>query len=1396
MNNYLRGVAGCLLVLTGWPQVLWGQETAEEGASGAAVPSMPLVSTEPVSAEVLSELPEALRDWEGWVLGRHPELACPPDYRNATQRICVWPGRLDLVLRPGGAEFRQAVTVFSPSWVALPGSSDRWPQNVLVNGSPAAVLARQNRPSVYLVAGTYQMQGDFVWSQMPQTLRLPPETGMVWLQREGETEAAPTTWGADQLLWLRRDRVEQETQDDFFNFRLYARLQDGIPLWLELRADLTVAGKSREEVLGLVLPAGWKLAALESDLPVAISPEGVLRAQVRAGQWTVSVRAFRLQDTEALQFAEGETPAVESMLVGLALRPDFRLWEMVDAPLVDVEQTTFPQAWRNLPVFEWKTNQPLRLTERQRGAGEQAAAPLTIQRSWWLAEDGTSFTFRDSVIGRRQHLWRLDAASGTELGAVLENGRGQLLTFNPATQAQGVEIRLRDFTFIATGTLARSMEIPASGWLAPAENVRVNLHLPPGWRLIAALGPDWVNGEWITQWSLLDLFLLLLFTFAVFRLAGFVPGLLAFLTFGLFYHEPGAPVYLWLILLVPLALRPFATTPYWQNFLAAVKWLVAGVLVLVLIPFFSAQIQQALFPQLERGADWDSQEYFFAADLAESAPMPQAAAMPADMVLSTPSAVTTAGEVALFESDKATPPAQWRGAPVAQQQSNLLYDSKARIQTGPAVPEWKWRSITFGWNGPVSPQQTVDLVLLPSGWNRALTVLRMLLILVLLWALLRERRGAGGNNPGTQPPPLPVVPAHTPGVALLSALFLALGGLTPVSASAFPGPELLQELEERLTRVPPVFPDAAQISRAELVLQGNVLTVRAEVQTGARVAVPLPVQVPAWSPLAVRINGQAAPALRRGENSLWVVLEEGAHTVEVEGRLGEVNEWTWSFLLPPRRVVIEAEGWNVRGVSSDGVPEAQVFFSRMESAAEMAAADGYERPEVTPLAQVSREVEIGLIWKVRTTVRRLTPGDQGISLRLPVLPGERVLSSEAVVEDGAVEIRLGSGQETVTWEGEMEPVPELSLQARTSDTWVEQWRLVVSPIWNIQVEGLPPVWTDRGSELVPEWNPWPGETVALSISRPEALPGATVTVQQVRQEVTIGQRQRTTKLELLIEASLGEEFLLTMPEGAEVTSYSLNAINQPVRVANGQLLILLRPGTQRVVVEWRVESVLGREIAVDPVRLPVESANVEISLRLPEDRWVLWTKGPVRGPAVRFWVVVAAALLAAVLLGRLRCSPLRTWQWALLALGLTQVPLPAAVMVVGWLFFLVWRGQPTFQKLESGWFNFLQIVLALGTGVVLLVFIGVVAAGLLGDPEMFIAGQGSSALLPRWFQPLSGPDLPQPMVWAVSDWWYRLAMLAWALWLAWALLQWLQWGWKQFRLGGCWKQAPHAAVKK
>src|SRR5690606_26336770 len=107
-------------------------------------------------------------------------------------------------------------------------------------------------------------------------------------------------------------------------------------------------------------------------------------------------------------------------------------------------------------------------------------------------------------------------------------------------------------------------------------------------------------------------------------------------------------------------------------------------------------------------------------------------------------------------------------------------------------------------------------------------------------------------------------------------------------------------------------------------------------------------------------------------------------------------------------------------------------------------------------------------------------------------------------------------------EGELSPVNELALATRESDTWVEQWRLVASPVWNVAFAGIAPVFEDLEGQLAPLWQPWPGESATLAVSRPVAVEGAAVTIDSAEHRVNPGRRQMSSTLSLSLRTSLGE----------------------------------------------------------------------------------------------------------------------------------------------------------------------------------------------------------------------------------------------------------------------------------
>jgi hypothetical protein len=70
---------------------------------------------------------------------------------------------------------------------------------------------------------------------------------------------------------------------------------------------------------------------------------------------------------------------------------------------------------------------------------------------------------------------------------------------------------------------------------------------------------------------------------------------------------------------------------------------------------------------------------------------------------------------------------------------------------------------------------------------------------------------------------------------------------------------------------------------------------------------------------------------------------------------------------------------------------------------------------------------------------------------------------------------------------------------------------------------------------------------------------------------------------------------------------------------------------------------------------------------------------------------------------------------------------------------------------------------------------------------MMIAGNGSSVDSLLWFSDRLDGALPQPWVVSVPLLAYRLVMLAWALWLALAVIRWARWTWACFSERGLWR---------
>jgi hypothetical protein len=1304
-------------------------------------------------------VPEPLRPWVDWVLHDAPQAQCPFLF-NAAQRQCAWPARLELEVDNAGGGFTQQWQLYGESWLHLPGDAEHWPQSVTVNGEPALVSLDAERPALRLPAGSYRVAGRFLWERLPETLLIPPATGLLALSVDGTAAPFPEL-EADGRLWLRgRQTGARAQQGDRLELQVFRRIVDDNPLQLLTRIEMNVSGVQREVNLDNTVPEGFVPLRITSKLPARLEPDGRLRLQLRPGHWTLELAARATAYVTELSRPVQNAPWPREEVWVFEANTSLRLVELEGLVGVDPALTRLPRAWRELPAYRVLPGDILRFKVIRRGDPDPEPDRLALERSLWLDFDGGGYTLRDTIHGSMTRAWRLEVQPDIELGQVVIDEAPQLITTLAGSQRAGVEVRRGVISLGADSRYdAAAGTLPVSGWAHDFQRVNATLNLPPGWKLLAATGVDQVSTTWLQRWTLLDLFLVLIGSLAVLRLWGWPWGLLALLTLGLIWHEPGAPRFVWLNILAAVAL--LRVLPH-NRFRRSVVWyrnLALLTLAVIAVPFLVGEVRTGIYPQLERpGGSFSLYEQVM------PAPVPESASSGSDEFLLN-------DRMASLATPSAAKEGKARISPVVES-----IDPEARIQTGPGLPQWRWTSIGLSWNGPVEPGQTLNLTLLSPPVNLVLNLLRVLLVSALALRLLSWKPGRAIAWP-------------SPTGAVASVLLLA-PLLLLVSAdgkAAYPDGGLLQELRTRLLEPPRCLPACAQISYLRVVLDDKTLLARLEVHALEDTAVVMPADARQWLPAQVTVDGAPAPALfRTPAGELWIELPRGRHQLTLTGTAPPRDTFQLPLPLRPHRVEIDAAGWTVAGLHADGIADGPLQFTRVSAAAGDKESTALEPGTLPPFVRVERTLRLGLDWSVETRVVRLSPAESPIVLDVPLLDGESVISGGVRVNDGQVAVSLPAGQQVFAWESRLDRRPLLTLRAPDTLSWSEVWQAEISPVWHVDTAGIAVTHhQDRNSRWLPQWLPWPREEIQLAITRPQAIPGPTLTVDASRLEVGPGLRSSDTELTLTLRSSQGGQHTLRLPQGARLQAVSIDGRSQPIRQDGQSVTLPVSPGTQQVVLQWREPAGITAVFRTPAVDLDAPSVNSSITLRLGKNRWLLWAAGPRLGPAVLYWSVIVIIALVSFGLARTGLTPLRMRHWFLLGIGLSQSPLQVGLVVVGWLLALGLRA-----RLEPGTgsrvFNLTQIGLGLLTLVALAMLYSAVETGLLGLPEMQVAGNDSTAYVLNWYQDRAGRMLPQAWIVSVPILFYRFLMLAWALWLALALLRWLKWGWNCFTANGLW----------
>jgi len=1346
-------------------------------AAAAALTLVSLLATPARSALAEGvEVPPGLKGWEGWALDGSEFVRCPYvsglEPSDAASHACSWPGPLDLDANGDGARFNQQVHVYAAGWLELAGDSDHWPQDVRVDGGSASVVERGGRPSVHLDAGSHAVAGRLPWTQMPESIAVPSAVGIVRLKVNGKPVAFPERESDS----VRLGASARATQSNQMDIRIYRKLTDSVPGMLTSRVLLQVSGDAREAVVGPLLPEGFAPVGLRSPLPARLEPDGRLRVQVRAGSWEIEITARAATALGALKMPVpakgGRADAAEVWSFEAADR--LRVTSIEGVAPIDPAQADVPAQWQPLPAYRLEPGAEMRVVERSRGFGGQDLNRIQVERDLWRDFDGNGYTYRDRVWGSMQQQWRLDMAAPYLLQGARADEQPLLVTRGEQGRA-GVEVRSPRVELEGTGRIERSSgAMPAAGWATRIAGLGITLHLPPGVRLLAAIGVDESPSAWLNRWRLLDIFVVLLVAAAAFRIAGWPVAALAAAALTLAHHELPALTWLYLNLLIAMALAraaPEGRLRFWASTWRNVAF---ALVIVTLVPFALYQARLAFFPQLERAPA------FIGTSLAKGGGARREMAAPqAVPVEQAAEAGESMGSVTFEAKLAVAAPPPPRPIP--------RYAPGTLLQSGPGVPSWSYQAHRLEWSGPVEPGQTMRLIvlgpLLVSVWRLLAIVLLSVLFIALArcvyarphWTWFERWFGA--------------VP---PAAAIMLCALCLLPQRLPAQT---PSPELLQELKQRLTRPPDCAPNCVALATANISIEGSALEVRLEAHADARSVLMLPAAPQRWSVERVTIDGAAAPLARDAARNLIAALEPGVHEVVLTGPVADADAVRLVFPQRPARILVSAPGWEIAGVEQQRLLADSLTLSR--SAAR--AAVGEERrlqEEFPPFVRLHRRLALDLEWSVSNTLERIAPEQGAFTLDIPLLPGESVLTAGLPVRDGRVSVSVPAGVASVQWDSALARSDKLSFAAPTDSQWVEVWQVAISPAWRVAFKGTPEVLAAAPANdlWVHDFEPRPGETLELAVTRPAPIEGATVAFEELRQHLVVGQRSTDTSLKLAYRSTQGGRHVLKLPSGARLQSVLSDDQPLAIRDENGELALPLQPGNHHFALTWQQDKGAGLVTRPGTTSLGAPASNVSTVITLPQSRWVLFATGGGVGPAILYWAELAVFVVLALLLGRVRRTPLATHEWLLVGLGLSTFSWSVLLLFAAWVFALEWR--KGWKAEVAPWvFNAVQVGLVLLTVSALGSLVSAIPNGLLGTPDMRIDGAGSSAESLAWFQDRIAQTLPEPVVISVSIWFYKVAMLAWALWLSFALVRWVRWAWAAFTAQRLWhghERAPTA----
>ena len=1296
--------------------------------------------------------------------------------------LCQWPGPLTLHTGTHGS-FAQNWTVLESGWVALPGGSGTWPQQVRSNGSVIAVVERDDVPMVFLNKGQHEIAGELSNSDV-QSIAIPQHTAVWTWRHNNEIVWAPKK---DSIL-TRTAGMAEENSGNTLQTRVFKNWLDGSVPRVTVAIEMNVSGRPREETLPSIIdPQRFVLMGVDSAWPVETLDNGGVRVQVGPGK-NVANLSFRCIAQCSSGFPAGETTEYWA----LTSLPDYRQSAWSSSKNIDPQRLSPPVAWDGSWI-EVGAGETVSIKEIARGRSQNSQS-LNLERHMWWNLNSNGATVFDTISGEHPAQNSLKASTPFVVHSAKNMHTQQPIPVGIAQGPGEIQWHTPQLYVHTSGELsAIPTQLPVGGWNQRFDTVKWILHLPPGTEVFTTTRVDKSENTWTSRWRIEDVFLILVLMGLAWGVGGKTLSAAVGVLSVLAFHINSFPGWwLGLVLLSGLGLQKISSIAMrpW------LRWISVGLsvcFVLACALFVFDRLNYALYPQtygeynhfIENGASPVDIVFHQLADMwlvttIVLGIVPLAALIGGIVILTklTPTTprrgwkifggltligfatvlflggyLTLGGPSTSFEGEAsnsmeagvymkvdsansvASPVAP---APMIEKSATVEEGNTNPIAVGPSQPRWPvvWETVTLNWNSSVAPTHTVGLYIIPAWLSRLLAVVSAALCVFVV--VLGTRKIWNW--------PVHKISWKNPAVALV----LCLCAVGPVNAEEKPvtappvsninaEPWWYTKIKSQTQHTQDLCANCTTISMAR-VWRNSALNVSMDVHASAQSVVALPRALGNEAVLQkVLVNGKPSAAVAEHDGVAHVLVNEGVHTVELTFALRSGNG-ALNWPQKPQAVVVDSAGWS--GVANTTLVSDSLGWSSGETTE-------FKGNQLSPFVRVKRVLKMNAQWEMQTTVERIAPTVGSFEVRVPLLPNEQPQTS-LHVDNAVVVATFGHSNTEVSWSSTL-PISSDVTWTPISAQWGEEWWSVeADERWAIEVDGLP-------SSASNSWNFYPvgSEQMHLRAQQPKSRTGAVARIKQLSMEWIVTQRGRQANLHFTTDANNGGEVVLHIPQQWRLSD---NATGMTLRAGN-QVSFTVQPGEQ----DWTVSFVADDGAALRSISpkfifsIPVH--NTTIKPKFGDDhrpnRWIVGLGGDgVRPVSMDIVYIVLAAFIGA-LVGLLPHSPLRPYQWSLLAVGLIHAHLLGLLVVTGLAFLAphVWRRNTTWKVITG----------VVGGAVVVWLFFAVL--GSLGTPpEMKLKSIGFGLM---WYNDMTaaGTSLPEAIVYSLPLGVYRTLMLVWSLWV-------------------------------